>query len=184
MDVVIVCGAPASGKTRYVKENMQLGDFVVDLDAIRAAVSFYDGKMPLNNLTATIFDIRDYIYALIEQSAIDAPRCWVIAGLPKKADRDRLAARLKAKVVFLNTTEDECVRRAIADDTRTDKNFQIKIITEYFTTTQKSRRAKAATKRLHAIRRHYTKRLTTKKAGRIFAPRFYYACDKIIISTP
>ena len=88
MDVVIVCGAPASGKTRYVKENMQLGDFVVDLDAIRAAVSFYDGKMPLNNLTATIFDIRDYIYALIEQSAIDAPRCWVIAGLPKKADRD------------------------------------------------------------------------------------------------
>ena len=134
MDVVIVCGAPASGKTRYVKENMQLGDFVVDLDAIRAAVSFYDGKMPLNNLTATIFDIRDYIYALIEQSAIDAPRCWVIAGLPKKADRDRLAARLKAKVVFLNTTEDKCVRRAIADDTRTDKNFQIKIITEYFTT--------------------------------------------------
>ncbi|MCM1220644.1 MAG: ATP-binding protein [Lachnospiraceae bacterium] len=134
MEVIIVCGAPASGKTSYVKKNMSRGDFVVDVDAIRAAVSFTDDKMPVDNLTGTIFDIRDFIYSRIEQNQITAPRCWIIAGLPKKADRDNLAARLRGRVVFLETSEDECIRRAITDNDRSDKDFQIKIITEYFTT--------------------------------------------------
>lgn len=134
MEVIIVCGAPASGKTSYVKKNMSRGDLVVDIDAIRAAVSFTNDKTPVDNLASAIFDIRDFIYSLIEQNQITAPKCWVIAGLPKKSDRDSLAARLRGRVVFLETSEDECVRRAIADSDRPDKDFQIKIITEYFTT--------------------------------------------------
>ena len=133
MEVVIVCGAPASGKTSYVKKNMQEGDFVVDIDAIRAAVSFSDRKEPIMNLTPAIFDIRDFIYSLIENNRISCRRCWVIAGLPKQADRDNIAARLHGKIVSIETSEDECVRRALADVARDDKDFQIKIITDYFT---------------------------------------------------
>lgn len=158
MEVIIVCGAPASGKTTYVKNNMSLGDFVVDIDAIRAAVSFSQTKQPIENLTPAIFDIRDYIYALIEQSRITAPRCWVMAGLPKKADRDALAKRLRARIVFLDVSEDECVRRAMADSERKDKDFQIKIITEYFTALYKDKktplresREKTATRYMAAL---------------------------------
>lgn len=42
MEVIIVCGAPASGKTTYVKNNMTIGDLVIDLDAIRCAIGFVE----------------------------------------------------------------------------------------------------------------------------------------------
>lgn len=155
MEVIIVSGAPASGKTTYVKNNMQVGDFVVDLDAIRYAVSFAEQRTPVNNLTPSIMAIRDFIYSMIEQNTITAPRCWVIAGLPHKAARDKLSARLGARVVFMNTTEIECIQRAMQDTTRDDKEFQIKIITDYFTALYNDRQTPLKESRDKTISRFY-----------------------------
>lgn len=40
MQVILVCGPPASGKTTFVRNHMVPGDIVVDLDAIMQAISF------------------------------------------------------------------------------------------------------------------------------------------------
>ena len=40
--VILVWGPPASGKTTYVKKHMADGDMVIDLDAIKHAISFRD----------------------------------------------------------------------------------------------------------------------------------------------
>ena len=132
MKVTIVCGAPASGKTSYVKKNMQIGDFVVDLDAIRSAVGFVEKAQRVDNLLPSILQIRDYIYSMIEHESVETTHCWIIAGLPKEQDRKALAERFCANVVFLNVSEEECIHRAMLDPERTDKEHQIEIISKYF----------------------------------------------------
>lgn len=136
MNVIIVCGAPASGKTTYVKNHMQLGDFIVDLDVIRNAVSFTNDKRATSNLLPTILEIRTHIYRMIAERRIEAKNCWVIACLPKKKERKELATYLNAEVVFLDVPENVCIKRALQDPQRTDKEEQIKIITDYFSTIQ------------------------------------------------
>ncbi|MCM1221521.1 MAG: ATP-binding protein [Lachnospiraceae bacterium] len=133
MEVIIVCGAPASGKTTYVKKNMTTGDLVIDLDAIRCAIGFVQGKTPVDNLLPVVIELRDHLYEMIAGGKIDAPRCWIIAGLPKVSDRAALAARFGAKIVFMDITEEECIRRATDDPEREDKLLQAEIITNYFT---------------------------------------------------
>lgn len=44
MQVILVCGLPASGKTAYVRQNMVPRDMVVDLDAIMQAISFQEQR--------------------------------------------------------------------------------------------------------------------------------------------
>lgn len=134
MEVIIVCGAPASGKTTYVKNNMTIGDLVIDLDAIRCAIGFVEGKTPVDNLLPVVKSIRNHLYELIKTGKIDAPRCWVIAGLPKQSDRGNLAAELHAKIVYMDVTEEECIERAANDENRADKMLQAEIITNYFST--------------------------------------------------
>lgn len=155
METIIVCGAPASGKTTYVKNNMSNGDFVVDLDALRQAVTFSEQRTPVNNLTSAIFDIRNYIYSMIESGQITAPRCWIVASLPKQTDREKLAARFKAKIVSVGTTEEECISRSLQDKTRDDKEFQIQIITNYFTTFYNDRKIKTKETRDKTIARYF-----------------------------
>lgn len=155
METIIVCGAPASGKTTYVKNNMSNGDFVVDIDALRQAVTFAEQRTPVNNLTSAIFDIRDYLYSMIENGQITATHCWIVASLPKQTDREKLAARFKAKIISVGTSEEECIRRAMQDKTRNDKEFQIQIITNYFTTFYNDRKIKMKETRDKTIARYF-----------------------------
>ena len=48
--ITLVWGSPASGKTTYVKNNMKLGDMIIDLDYIKQSISinivgFYDSML-------------------------------------------------------------------------------------------------------------------------------------------
>ena len=139
MDVIIVCGAPASGKTTYVKNNMTLGDLVIDLDAIRCAIGFVNGKTPVDNLLPVVKEIRDHLYGMITDGKINAPTCWIIAGLPKASDRKALANKLNAKIVYMDVSEEECIARAATDPDRDDKALQAEIITDYFSTMYEDR---------------------------------------------
>ena len=133
MNVYIVYGSPGSGKNRYVEEHRGDTDLVVDLDAIQKALG-HDRYGRANNLLDLSLFIRDQIYQLIEErdEMIDCRNCWVIATLPKRKQREELAERLRAELIFIEATQMECIEHVKADDERTDKQLAVAIVEEFF----------------------------------------------------
>ena len=115
-EVFIVYGSPLAGKSTYVRENMEPGDLVVDLDAIRSGISLQPLYTPAPPLQKTAFAVRDFLYEQIRIRAGEWQTAWVIAGLPRKNERERLAARLGASLVLVEATAEECHKRLYAAD--------------------------------------------------------------------
>lgn len=130
--VRIVYGAPASGKTTYVKQNMAKGDLVVDLDYIKQAISFCDRDDVEEGLVDVAIEIRKLLYNLIENRKVACKNVWVIAGLPRRQEREELASRLRGELVFIESTVHECLERVDRDHSRTDKLEQRRIIDSWF----------------------------------------------------
>lgn len=108
----LVCGAPCSGKTTWVRERAEPGDLVVDWDTLAQALGSPSTHEHPAALTPFVAEARDAVIARLGRSHGIA-RAWVIATAPRQVDRDRIAPG--ADVVVLATTEAECVRRALAD---------------------------------------------------------------------
>lgn len=128
----IVYGAPASGKSTYVKEHKKEGDLVVDLDLIMQAISMSDKSNIANNLLDIAIGIRDYIYSRIEDKTVDSKNIWVIGMLPNKEEREQLRGRLKADMIFINSTINDCIERANNDIDRQNKELQKYLIENWF----------------------------------------------------
>ncbi len=136
-EVFIVYGSPASGKSTYVNNHMEQGDLVVDLDLLKQAISLAYKTEATDNLVDTALELRDKLYELIEAKKVDAKRIWVIASLPRRQERQDLAKRLGAELVYCEATVRECIDRAIADVDRRDKEMQIKLIDKWFANYEK-----------------------------------------------
>lgn len=131
--VVIVWGSPASGKTTYVREHKDPQDVVVDLDLLGRAVCMA-GKtdIPVNALRLA-YDMRDMIYGRIAARTLDCKAVWVVAGLPKREQREKLREKLGADdLVYIPSTFEECYRRALHDAEREDKDIQLGIIDKWW----------------------------------------------------
>ena len=118
---VIVWGSPASGKTTYVLDHMETGDLVVDLDSIKQAISAQKKRNTPENLSKVAIGITEYLYGLIERGEVDCQTKWVIASLPDRKEREELARRLKAELVYMDAAYHECLRRVEGDNERGDK---------------------------------------------------------------
>lgn len=132
--VSIVWGAPASGKTTYVIKHMDDGDVVVDLDLIKQSLSMQGKTQTGDNFLNLALSIREHIYELIEyREVIKCNRVWVVAGLPKREDREYLFNRLQAdNLIHIKATKKECIERADNDSDREDKQLQRMIINKWF----------------------------------------------------
>lgn len=130
--IFIVHGAPGSGKTTFVKDNMSKGDLVVDLDYIKQSISMCSKTEFPDNLYDIAESIREVIYKMIESKSVDAKTIWVVAMLPTRQERKLLSSRLQAKLIHIETDIDTCVERILEDDEREDKEFQMKIVDKYF----------------------------------------------------
>ena len=109
--VFIVYGSPLAGKSTYVRENMEYGDLVVDMDQIYRAVSYQDLYDHPDSLKLSVFGVRDYLYDQIRMRNGSWGTAWIIAGLPRKDERERLAARLGASCILIEATKEECLER-------------------------------------------------------------------------
>lgn len=130
--IYVVYGAPASGKTRYVREHKADGDMVVDFDYLQQAISMNGKKDRSVNLISTVLDIREYIYSLVEARKIDCKNIWIVACLPRKEERLALISRLHAEPIYIHATKEECMRHADEDTERKDKHEQHAIISKWF----------------------------------------------------
>jgi dephospho-CoA kinase len=132
-NIYIVWGSPASGKTTYVRKHMDKGDLVVDLDLIKQSISLSNKTGAPDNLLLIAIKIRDMLYGMISRREFDCINVWVIAGLPKKKQREELRLLLKTdKCIYIEASKERCILQAMADDERLDKEMQRRIIDRWF----------------------------------------------------
>lgn len=113
--VYVVWGSPLSGKNTLVRELMQHGDIVLDVDALWQAITMQGLYSKPNNCRFNVFALRDHLMDQIKTRYGQWYTAWVIGGYPDKYARDRLAASLGAELIHCDCTMQECLeRRAVS----------------------------------------------------------------------
>ena len=116
--VYYVYGAPCSGKSTFVRENMQAGDLILDIDRLWQAVSGQPDYIKPNELKPIVFQLRSAVLDAIKTRAGNWQTAWVIEGGALVGDRMRRIETLGAESIFIDTDKDTCLRRLSADDSR------------------------------------------------------------------
>lgn len=109
--VYIIWGSPLSGKTTAVRQMMQRGDIVMDMDALWQAVTFQPEYVKPNNCRFNIFKLRDELLDQIKTRYGQWGDAYVIGGYPDKYERERLAQTLGAELIYCESTKEECLER-------------------------------------------------------------------------
>ena len=109
--VFIVYGSPLSGKSTFVSENMNEGDFVLDMDNIWQCVSGCERYVKPNRLRACVFEIRDHMLDMVRMRQGKWLNAWVVGGYPLSSERERLVKSLNARTVYVDTPKEECLER-------------------------------------------------------------------------
>lgn len=117
-EVFIVYGPPMSGKTTYVKHNMQRGDLVVDMDRLYQAVSLLPSYDKPDNLLANVMGVHNILLDNIKTRYGKWYNAWVIGGYADRYKRESLANNLGAQLVFCDVSLEECLRRLSLDEAR------------------------------------------------------------------
>ena len=132
--VYVVYGAPCSGKTSFVRDNMEQGDLVIDIDSIWECVSGCDRYTKPARLNSNVVTLRDNLIEQVRYRVGKWLTAWIIGGYPLTAERERLCKSLGAREIFVDTPRDECLRRlhdAAANDGR-DVDEWTRYISDWF----------------------------------------------------
>lgn len=121
----VVCGAPGSGKTTWVSQRRLPNDLVWDYDDIGQSLFGCDKTPPLR-----YYPIMDSILQVVINAAMTHDgSVYIIA-----TNKDRClqyANRLKAELVIMPTTKDECQQR-ILQEIKTDRSDRLRSIDDWF----------------------------------------------------
>lgn len=112
--VYLICGAPCSGKSHYIKEHMKDGDIVCDVDDIYSAISGNDPHDADLYVHEVALGMREHLLDIIRDRKGGWNDAYVptIANTAEKVQAD--ADRIKADEIILMTTPYEvCMERAI-----------------------------------------------------------------------
>ena len=112
-DVTIVYGAPCSGKNTLVNQLSNRGDIIVDMNRLYQAVSGCDLYDKPNNIRFNVFAMRDLLIEQVRTRTGKWHSALIIGGYARKLEREALAARLGARLLYCEATEAECKARAM-----------------------------------------------------------------------
>lgn len=113
--IYLVYGSPLSGKSTYVKDNMNDGDMVIDVDMIWQSISYCDKYIKPNRLKSNVFSIRNHMIDMVRMRHGNWLNAWVIGGYPLISERERLCRSLNAREIFIDTSKEECIQRLYAN---------------------------------------------------------------------
>lgn len=135
--VKVVWGCPASGKSTYVRQHMQHMDIVVDLDNIlhcfTGLTNKVDSQGDITDYLPAMLLIRSAVYKAVKEGLPGVRTAWIVAGLPKKSDRQQMSMTFAdAKFIFIENTLEKCLSNMEGDDKRTNKERQRRIINDWF----------------------------------------------------
>jgi len=110
-NIYIVWGPPLSGKTTLVRQLMQYGDIVLDIDALWQAVTMQPEYVKPKNVRFNIFALRDALLDQIKTRYGQWYDAWIVGSYPEKYERERLAQTLGAELIYCESTKEECLER-------------------------------------------------------------------------
>lgn len=116
--VYYVYGAPCSGKSTFVRENMQAGDLVLDIDRLWSALSGQPEYIKPNEIKSVVFNARNAVIDSIRTRAGNWQQAFVIEGGALIGDRMRRIDALGAEDIFIDTPREECLQRLANDESR------------------------------------------------------------------
>lgn len=129
--IFLIYGAPLSGKTSYVRESMNSGDLIIDMDNIWQCISGCDRYVKPNNLKSVAFKIRNELIECARYRNGKWRNVYIIGGYPIQSDRERLCKELGAREIYIECDKEECLRRLEASNDR-DKDEWKKYIEGWF----------------------------------------------------
>ena len=116
----------------FVKENKTDRDLVIDIDMIWSAVTLDQMYVKNNYLKSNIFAVRDNLLEQIKMRRGTWQNAWVIGAYPMRGERERLADRLSAELIHIDTDKDTCLKRLYNADDNRDVNAWSSYIEDYF----------------------------------------------------
>lgn len=111
--VYIIWGSPLSGKSTLVRQLMRCGDIVLDIDALWQAVTLQGNYNKPNNCKYNIFKLRDELLDQIATRYGQWHDAYVIGGYADKCERERVASKLGAGLIYCESNRAECLERAV-----------------------------------------------------------------------
>lgn len=130
--IYLVYGSPLSGKSTFVKENMDEGDLVIDINNIWQCISNCDRYVKPNRLRSNVFQLRDTMLDMIRVRNGKWLNAWIIGGYPMRNERERLCKSLKAREIFIDTPKDECIKRLYENPDGRDIDEWLKYIEDWW----------------------------------------------------
>ncbi len=115
--VYLVYGSPCAGKTTYVNSVATRNDLIVDLDKIHRAICICGLYNKPDATKRVAFNVRDY---LLDEVRTATPRrkwrdAYIIGTYPDRIDRDMFVQDYGAELVHIDTSKEECIKRAYQD---------------------------------------------------------------------
>lgn len=132
--VYIVWGSPLSGKSTYVDQVAKYGDMIVDIDRLWQAVSGRPMYEKPNRIKGNVFDLHNHLLTQVAQRMGHWNTAYIIGGYALPSERERLAQRLGAECVHIDTTREECLARLAACPDGRKKSEWEKYISEWWQT--------------------------------------------------
>jgi HK97 family phage prohead protease len=131
MNLRIVYGAPCSGKTTYVRENIGKDDIVYDYDEISRAITYGQYHLSKRELTHQyVIDFRlSMINRLKNETAIN--NAWFITSFLTDTFQEYVKD-FNPEYIKMDISQDECLARLEKDDMRPDKEAWTEKIAEWF----------------------------------------------------
>ena len=124
--LTIVCGAPAAGKTAYVKQHAQRGDMVIDLDDIIAELAGTEVRTAEAHRRYLCDALIERNRRLARLASDDTAPAWFIVGAAAGWERRRWADGLGAqRVLVIETPLQTCIARVRQDPLRAPRAVEL-----------------------------------------------------------
>ncbi|URZ06478.1 HNH endonuclease [Clostridium felsineum] len=126
--VYLVYGPPMSGKSTFVKENMERGDLVIDMDKLYKAISLQSNYDKPDNLLMNVIGVRNLLIDNVKTRYGKWYNAWIVGGYADKYKREMTADALGAELVYMDVSKEECYSRLKQDE---ERQYRIKEWQEY-----------------------------------------------------